>query len=320
MSAKAASQPRGKRTFVLVDWDVVTREGGQIPAAVEWGELAAAPESGSVIHDERGNPIAVCIAPASYELKTGVQVQPAIYISTEMAQPSVEGVTRFVEEAATLKWSTQGHPTPKKLEDLGLFCLQKVRLQLEVPGLERHFGVDINKAVADWAKMLPLFIENSFMAHQGALQRAAQAYQPQTQLRPVDLELLEMQKNAAEAILSGTRWMTAAEVSQEANRSKSNPHALANRWKKEGRVFAIKYQGIERYPRYAFDEHMAPLPVIADVLKAFAEEGNEVDPWDIAAWFESSNAYLDSARPRECLDDPSLVRYASERLHNMMHG
>lgn len=318
-SAKAASQPRGKRTFVLVDWDVVTREGGQIPTAVELGSLAS-PDLGSLIHDERGNLIGARIAPATHELKTGMQVRPAIYISTKMASPSVEEVTRFLEEAATMKWQTHDHPISKKIEDVELLLLQKVLLRVEMPDLERHVSVDINKAVTEWARMLPMFVSHTIGGQEDALRRAALAYQPQTQLRPVDLELLEMQKNAAEAILSGTRWMTAAEVSQEANRSKSNPHALANRWKKEGRVFAIKYQGIERYPRYAFDKHMAPLPVIADVLKAFAEEGDEVDPWDIAAWFESSNAYLDSARPRECLDDPSLVRYASERLHNMMHG
>lgn len=198
----------------------------------------------------------------------------------------------------------------------------KLNVSVPVPVQAERLGVDVGQAVNQWAQMLPLFIENSVRGQEAALQRAAQAYQPQPQLRPVDLELLEMQKNAAESILSGTHWLTAAEVAEESGRSRSNPYALANRWKKEGRVFAIKYQGVERYPRYAFDEHMEPRPVIAEVIRRFAADAGdgEIDPWEIAAWFESSNTYLDSARPRERLDAPDVIAFAMEHMNNWMHG
>lgn len=197
-----------------------------------------------------------------------------------------------------------------------------LNVSVPVPEQAERLGMDVGQAVNHWAQMLPLFIENSVKGQEAALQRAAQAYQPQPQLRPVDLELLEMQKNAAESILSGTRWLTAAEVAEESGRSQSNPHALANRWKKEGRVFAIKYQGVERYPRYAFDEHMEPRAAIAEVIRRFAADAGdgELDPWDIAAWFESSNTYLDSARPRERLDAPDVIAFARENMNNWMHG
>ena len=200
--------------------------------------------------------------------------------------------------------------------------LLNLKVTLPVPEDVEHFGLDLDLAVNEWAKMLPFFIRNSIKGKEAAIQRAVLAYQPQPQLRPVDLELLEMQKNAAESILAGTRWMTAAEVAEESGRSRSNPHALANRWKKEGRVFAIKYQGVERYPRYAFDEHMEPVPVIAEVIRHFVADadGAELDPWDIAAWFESANTYLDSARPRECMDRPDIITFALENMNNWTHG
>jgi hypothetical protein len=89
---------------------------------------------------------------------------------------------------------------------------------------------------------------------------------------------LEMQKNAAEAILGGTEWLIAADIARLTKRSKSNPNALANRWKNEGKVFAIRYEGVERYPRYAFNDRLEPLPVIAEVLQLF---GKDTDPWKL---------------------------------------
>jgi hypothetical protein len=126
-----------------------------------------------------------------------------------------------------------------------------------------------------------------------------------------------MQKNAAEAILGGTEWLIAADIARLTKRSKSNPNALANRWKNEGKVFAIRYEGVERYPRYAFNDRLEPLPVIAEVLQLF---GKDTDPWKIAAWFESANAWLDSKRPREVLDEPQRVIAAVRHRKGWAHG
>ena len=131
------------------------------------------------------------------------------------------------------------------------------------------------------------------------------------------LDVTEMQKRDAESILSGTRWLSAVEVAQEKNEALRNRNALANRWKNEGRVFAIKHEGVERYPHYAFDARMEPLPVISEVISRF---GPQPDAWNIASWFESSNAWLKSRRPREILDDPEKLLWALDQRKGWMHG
>ena len=105
---------------------------------------------------------------------------------------------------------------------------------------------------------------------------------------------MEMQKNAAETLLQGAEWLPAIQVGKLAERYASNPAALANRWKKGGKLFSISWKGKDWYPRYAFDDMIQPRPVIAEVIKIF---GAGMDPWRIAAWFESSNAWLGGLKP-----------------------
>ncbi len=73
--------------------------------------------------------------------------------------------------------------------------------------------------------------------------------------------------------------------------SPSNLAAPANRRKQEGKIFAVPYQGQDRFPRYGLDEAFRPIPGLESVLKLFGPIG----PWRIAVWFESTNAWLDLA-------------------------
>lgn len=169
-----------------------------------------------------------------------------------------------------------------------------------------------------WLDMLPLIVERMASGKEEALQRAAQAYRPQAEFGIADLDRLEMQKKASESIIRGTSWLRAADIGNFGNRSPSNPGALANRWKKEKKVFALKYEGTDKYPCYQFDEQrLEPLPVIAKVIALF---GDDADPWRIAAWFESSNAWLDAKRPREMLDQPGKVLEAARNKDGWRHG
>jgi hypothetical protein len=46
-----------------------------------------------------------------------------------------------------------------------------------------------------------------------------------------------------------------------------------------------------------------------------------VSPWRVAVWFESTNAWLESHRPRELLgSEPGKVLLAAERYRNASHG
>lgn len=108
-------------------------------------------------------------------------------------------------------------------------------------------------------------------------------------------------------ILCEGEWLTAAEV----NAAQENPPAQkslpASDWKRRGRIFSVSHDGVDYYPRYAFDAAYRPLPIIGEILKEF---GTESDAWKIAAWFHFPNGYLTlatadgrrSISPKEALD------------------
>ena len=63
------------------------------------------------------------------------------------------------------------------------------------------------------------------------------------------------------------------------------------------------------YPLYAIGTAQSPWLVVADVLKVLGD----MDPWRIAAWFESSNAWLDGKRPRDTLSNPDAILRAAKQ-------
>lgn len=119
--------------------------------------------------------------------------------------------------------------------------------------------------------------------------------------KAMDLRRARMNVKAIKSIYRGTDWLTAAEVGvsrgQFAGSTPVNPAAVANRWRRRGEIFAIRYEGKNRYPRYAFGADWRPVPAIRVVLQLFPR----IDPWRLAAWFESSSSYLGGKKPRKII-------------------
>jgi hypothetical protein len=119
--------------------------------------------------------------------------------------------------------------------------------------------------------------------------------------KAMDLRRARMNVKAIKTIYRGTDWLTASEVGvylgHLAGSTPANPAAAANRWRRRGEIFAIRYWGKNRYPRYAFGADWRPVPAIRMVLQLFPR----TDPWLLAAWFESSSSYLGGKRPREII-------------------
>jgi hypothetical protein len=138
---------------------------------------------------------------------------------------------------------------------------------------------------------------------------------PVRRLSPVRADL---ERKAIEAVLSGTEWLTAQEVGQRQNPDATNPHAVASRWKKEGKVFFIEHKGVTLYPKYIFDEFGNPVPEVAEVLKIF----DGYRPFRIASWFESISSMLRGKRPREVLatDPKAVVAAALDHIVGPVHG
>jgi len=137
-------------------------------------------------------------------------------------------------------------------------------------------------------------------------------------IRELDVRHAQMQARAVAAVLENAEWLTAEQIGKLGAFSKSNLAAPANRWKQEGRIFAIAHDGQDRFPRYALDEVYRPLAGLQAVMQALGP----ISPWRIAVWFESTNAWLGNQRPRERLTaDPQGVLHAAERYRGSgTHG
>jgi hypothetical protein len=73
-------------------------------------------------------------------------------------------------------------------------------------------------------------------------------------------------------------------------------------WREEGKVFALPTEAGEVYPAFQF-KNGAPLPVIELVLAHLPPR----TPWQVAAWFVSTNGWLGDEEPMNVLDDDLLV-------------
>lgn len=120
---------------------------------------------------------------------------------------------------------------------------------------------------------------------------------------PTPAQALQAQRN------SEARWEllrefgahTSEEIAARRSRAK-NRHALANRWRSEGKVFAVDFKGQQIYPGFQFDhETFAPNPLVAEVLAALPRE--EMSDWEVALWWTAGNGWLDGARPVDLMQE-----------------
>ncbi|MBU6248303.1 MAG: hypothetical protein KGN77_11135 [Xanthomonadaceae bacterium] len=128
-------------------------------------------------------------------------------------------------------------------------------------------------------------------------------------------------QRAKEYVFGSTRWLNAVEVKALTGSRTSDPRSLLSRWKREGKIFALKVDGEERVPIYLLDPDRGfkPRPAVREILAAFAGRWSD---WALANWFASGNGYLDGNAPMDCLDGPSemLVRAAEAAAGNHLHG
>lgn len=128
---------------------------------------------------------------------------------------------------------------------------------------------------------------------------------------PGKAAVLQARRNteARRALFDEFGALTSTEVAELAGSSAKNRAALANRWRKERRIFAVNHHGQLYFAGFQFREDGRPRPVIADVLHAFGEsEGS----WQIALWFTGACGWLDGARPVDLLSsEPEKVAKAA---------
>ena len=110
--------------------------------------------------------------------------------------------------------------------------------------------------------------------------------------------------------LQETPLLTGAEVRAASGLKPRNKSEPASRWKREGKLFAVRRSGVDHYPAFQFADG-APRPVVKAILAALPKD---MTAWQIAMWFASGNGWLDGAEPQERLSDPDAVVEAARRL------
>ncbi|MCY4259195.1 MAG: hypothetical protein OXC91_02875 [Rhodobacteraceae bacterium] len=127
---------------------------------------------------------------------------------------------------------------------------------------------------------------------------------------PVDIELEIENAGMRAEYLAENNLLTAQEVRDRSGLKPRNRSEPASRWKREGKIFAVRKGAIDLYPAFQFVDG-SPRPVIKKIL---AELGDEFTAWQVAFWFQSGNGWLDGEEPRDCLDQVDDVVMAARRL------
>jgi hypothetical protein len=115
---------------------------------------------------------------------------------------------------------------------------------------------------------------------------------------------LHRQAEARAAFLKRYETLTSAEIAGLSRSAARNTSALANRWKAEGRIFAVPVGRTDRFPAFQFGDDGKPLPAITEVIRAFAGQGG----WTLALWFAAPSGWLGGATPASVVTtDPAAV-------------
>ena len=130
-------------------------------------------------------------------------------------------------------------------------------------------------------------------------------------MTPSDTKLARLEAQAMRSVWQNTEWLTAADIADRAGLRPGNSVATVSRWKRQGRLFALRQDGTNLYPRYALGDNFRPLPVIKDILAML----DGYDPELLAAWFDSTSRFLSGGRPRErVVTEPTQVLAAARYL------
>lgn len=95
----------------------------------------------------------------------------------------------------------------------------------------------------------------------------------------------------------------------------SNPAAALGKYKKQNRVFAVRFSKQDRYPAFQFAADDAqPLPVIHDILSLIPRAAHG---WPLLSWFEAKNTLLADRKPSEVVaTEPEVALKAAQRFYS----
>ncbi|MCG8505593.1 MAG: hypothetical protein MI755_13380 [Sphingomonadales bacterium] len=167
------------------------------------------------------------------------------------------------------------------------------------------------KLLSKTVKALPrIFTGRRRVLTEGTIERLVDVFLEGEERAKVDEDLILDNAALRADYLRQTPTLTAAEIRRLSGLTPKNPSEPASRWKREGRVFAVRRSSADLFPAFQFADG-APLPAVRAILSALPED---MTPWQTAFWFASGNGWLGGAAPQECLASGEDVVRAASRL------
>jgi hypothetical protein len=106
--------------------------------------------------------------------------------------------------------------------------------------------------------------------------------------------------------MSENECLTSQQIAHEGTSRAANSAAMASRWAKDKKVFSVRFEGQQWFPRFQFQDGR-PIPAVSQVIEVFPEQ---TTGWELAYFFVTPNSYLGGGKPVDLLrTDP--VRLAS---------
>lgn len=166
-----------------------------------------------------------------------------------------------------------------------------------------------------------LITDTMLKTQQATIEQIISLLVPKAPIRPAVFKEAQMLAKAKKAVLESGDWLSAGDIANLAEFTSRNPSSQPNKWKREGRIFAIRHNGSDYFPIYALDKATGyrPLPAMAEVLQVF--DGKK-DGWGLAYWFASVNSFLGGKRPQDLLvaAPARVVAAAEDEVAGVTHG
>ena len=147
----------------------------------------------------------------------------------------------------------------------------------------------------------------------GALQKEASAilrvpHHGQTKSIPAK-NTLEWRKQ----FISENPCFTSDEIAEEATSRATNRAAMASRWVQERKIFSVRFEGQQLFPKFQFHDGR-PIPAVSEVIRTFPETATG---WDLAFFFLSPNPNIAGSKPVDLLkrDPARLASLAQAYIH-----
>ncbi len=115
-----------------------------------------------------------------------------------------------------------------------------------------------------------------------------------------DTTLIDRYERAREDFVERYPLCTSKKIARAVGSTAGNRSLVASKWRRQGKIFAVRHAGRIGYPQFQFDPVAArPKPVIAKILEAFPKDQ---DKWHLALWLTSPNDRLGGKTPIGLMD------------------